>query len=195
MKKLFLALGLGIAVIAGVAAAFATGDADNEVPEETADAVVLGEVDLAERAEILRNQYRRMTPGEDLLVQDVGIWPAAWNEFCPSWDAAPAERDLATWLVPFSVERIGLATIIRDANGTVLWNGTTDFAKDESEDVTLTGALMDESDWVLWEAARNEIERRLSDGGGLRDGEGGGDPSNGVFGLRFTNMWIDTNED
>ena len=195
MKKRFLQLGLGIALIAGVVVASAAGDADNEVLEETADTVVLGEVDLAERAEILRNQFRRMTPGEGPLVQDVGTWPAAWDEFGHSWDAAPAERDLATWMVPFFVERIGPATIIRDANGTVLWYGQTDFSKAESKDVTLTGALMDESDWTLWKAARDEIERRLSEGGGLRDGEGGGGPPNITSGLRFTNIWVNTNGD
>lgn len=163
MKRRLLPLGLGIALLAGVVAAFATGDADNEASEETVDTVVLGEVDLAERAEILRNQFRRMTPGEGPLVQDVGTWPAAWDEFGHSWDAAPAERDLATWLVPFSVERTGSATIIRDADGAVLWYGQTDFAKDESEAVTLTGALMDESDWALWDAARDEIERRQAE--------------------------------
>ena len=194
MKHGFWAFVIGIVAVAGVVAAFASGDAD-EAADETADNVFLGELDLAERLEIWRNQYRRMTPGDDPFSQDVGTWPAAWDEFSPAWDAAPAERDLATWLVQFSVERIGLATIIRDANGTVLWNGTTDFAKDESADVTLTGALVDESDWVMWEAAREEIERRFSDGGGLRDGAGGGDPSNGVFGLRFTNIWVDTNGD
>ena len=185
-----------IGLVAGICAGTAfAADVSNPAPDGTAGNVFLGELDLAERMEIWRNQYRRMTPGDEPLVQDVGTWPAAWEEFSPGWDAAPAERDLATWLVPFSVERMGLATIIRDANGTVLWNGTTDFAKDESADVTLTGALVDESDWALWEAARDEIERRLSEGGGLRDGEGGGDPSNGVFGLRFTNIWVDTNED
>ena len=195
MEKSFLPFLLGLAGVVGVACAFATGENEDTEPNDADDVVVVGEVDLAERAEILRNHFRRMTPGDFPIVQDVGTWPAAWEEFDPVWDSAPATRDLATWLVPFSVERIGLATIIRDANGTLLWNGTTDFAKDESEDVTLTGALMDESDWALWEAARAEIERRLSDGDGLRDGEGGGDPSNGVFGLRFTNMWVDTNED
>ncbi len=41
---------------------------------------VLGEEDLAERAEIWRNRYRRMTPGAEPLVQDIGTWPAAWEE-------------------------------------------------------------------------------------------------------------------
>ena len=195
MKRRLLPLGLGIAPLAGVVAAFATGDADNEASEETADTVVLGEVDLAERAEILRNQFRRMTPGEGPLVQDVGTWPAAWDEFGHSWDAAPAERDLATWLVPFSVERTGSATIIRDADGAVLWYGQTDFAKDESEAVTLIGALMDESDWALWDAARDEIERRQAES--FRPVFPGMRGTNGPImnGLHFTDISVDTNGD
>lgn len=195
MKKRFLPLGLGIALIAGVVAAFATGDADNEAPEETADTVVLGEVDLAERAEILRNQFRRMTPGEGPLVQDVGAWPAAWDEFGPSWDAAPAERDLATWLVPFISDRAGALTILRDASGNSLWHGTTDFAKDASTNVILTGTLVDENEWTLYKAARDEVCRRAavtrdSPQGGLRS-------SNDIYtnGLRFTNIWMETNGD
>lgn len=196
MKKRFLPLGLGIALIAGVVAAFATGDAGNEAPEETADTVVLGEVDLAERAEILRNQFRRMTPGEGPLVQDVGAWPAAWDEFGPSWDAAPAERDLATWLVPFISDRAGALMILRDANGTVLWNGATDFAKDESASVTLTGSLVDEEEWPLYEAAWEEVERRYAEAfspvypSGMRG-------TNGPYtnGLRFTDISVDTNGD
>lgn len=85
----------GFAAVVGVAIASATGDADAPV-DNTADVVFLGDLDLAERVEIWRNQYRRMTPGDASLVQDVGTWPAAWEEFSPVWDTAPAERDLAT---------------------------------------------------------------------------------------------------
>ena len=162
-----------VATIACVVAAFGTGD-DTPV-NDTGDIVFLGEVDLAERAEIWRNQYRRMTPGDEPLVQDVGAWPAAWEEFGSHWAVAPATRGLATWLVLFSAERTGNATVIRDANGTVLWSGTTDFAKDESANVTLTGNLVDEADWPLYDAARWEVLRRTDVyRPGFRDGEGGG---------------------
>ena len=195
MKRHFLLFGFVMTAIVGVVAAFGTDTGDNVSEDDTDDALILGEIDLAERAEFLRNRFRRMTPGNDPLVQDVGIWPAAWEEFGLAWDSAPAMRDLATWLVPVTAERSGALTVLRDANGTVLWSGATGFAKEESEDVTLTGALMDESDWGLWKAARGEIERRLSAGGGLRDGEGGGDSPNVTSGLRFTNIWVDTNGD
>ena len=169
-----------------VAAAFATGGAD-EAADDTADNVFLGGQDLAERMEIWRNQYRRMTPGDAPLVQDVGTWPAAWEEFSHAWDAAPAERDLATWLVPVVSERTGALTVLRDADGNALWSGATDFAKEGSESVTLTGALVSEEDWALWQAARAEIDRRLglASPPRLRDGEGGGtggeDPGSNMF--------------
>ena len=164
----------GAAIVAAMACvvSFGTGTGDGGTAD---DDVFLGEVDLAERAEIWRNQYRRMTPGDEPLVQDVGAWPAAWEEFGSHWGAAPATRDLATWLVPFSAERTNNATVIRDANGTVLWSGTTDFAKDESANVTLTGALVDEADWPLYDAAQWEVLRRTgASRSGFRDGEGGG---------------------
>jgi len=189
MKKSFLPFLLGLAGVVGVVCAFATGESD-----ESDDAVVLGEVDLAERAEILRNRFRRMTPGDFPLVQDVGTWPAAWEEFGPTWDAAPAERDLATWLVPVTAERSGALTVLRDANGTALWSGATDFAKDESTNVTLTGWLVSEDDWPVYEAARAALAHRLTSPlPRLRDGEGGGSDPNEPDppGLRFVSALAD----
>lgn len=191
MKKLILTvLPMALAAAFGVAAAFATGGAD-EPSDGVSDNVFLGEQDLAERMEIWRNQFRRMTPGDAPLVQNVGTWPAAWEEFSHAWAVAPAERDLATWLVPVTAERSGALTVLRDANGTVLWSGTTDFAKDESASVTLTGALVSEDDWALWEAARQEIARRLQESGTprLQDGEGGGGSE--LTGLRFVSAEAD----
>ncbi|MBP1589539.1 MAG: hypothetical protein ILO10_05020, partial [Kiritimatiellae bacterium] len=188
MNRHFLPLSLGIAGIALVLAAFGTDNGDTAPADDADDGVVLGEVDLAEQAEIWRNQYRRMTPGDEPLVQDVGKLPAAWEEFSSAWDSAPAVRDLATWLVPFSAERVGSVTILRDSNGTVLWSGTTDFAKPDSADVTLTGALVDELDWPLYKAAQEEIATRLEAAYPMR----GGPYTNG---LRFTNAWVATNGD
>ena len=160
---------------------------------DVADPVVLGEEDLADRAEILRNQYRRMTPGDAPLAQDVGTWPAAWEEFSPVWDGAAAERDLGTWTVPVEVERDGSDTVLRDGNGVELWRGRTDFSKDGTEGVVLTGTLVAEEDWPLYRAARGEIARRLAasrkdEGGGMR-----GTNSAWTNGLRFTNAWEETN--
>ena len=182
-----------IATIGGVVAALAAG---NHPPASAPDdIVVLGEVDLAERAEIWRNQYRRMTPGDGTFVQDVGAWPAAGEEFGSHWDAAPATRDLATWLVPVSVSQENGLTVIRDDDGMVLWSGATDFAKPESANVTLTGALVDELEWPLYDAARDEIESRLA---AMRMDDAGGLPGrHGPYtnGLRFTNAWEATNGD
>lgn len=171
-----MAIGLGMAAVCGVAAALAMGDAD-DAADETATVVVLGEEDLADRAEILRNRYRRMTPGDAPLVQDVGTWPAAWEEFSPIWDGAAAERDLGTWTVPVAAERDGADTVLRDGDGVELWRGQTVFSKDGTEGVVLTGALVAEEDWPLYRAARGEIARRLAairqdDGGGMRGTNG-----------------------
>lgn len=158
-----------------VGAVLASGVAAVAQEADNADdgMAVLGEEDLAERAEIWRNRYRRMTPGAEPLVQDVGVWPAAWEEFSPRWDSAPAERDLATWLVPVVAERDGGATVLRDGHGAELWRETTDFAKEESSNVTLTGALVDEEDWALWAAAREEIAQRLEPAPPMRGGSNG----------------------
>lgn len=196
MKKRFLPFLIGLAGIAGVLGAFATGESGDAEPNDSDDdVVVLGEIDMAERAEILRNRFRRMTPGNDPLVQDVGVWPAAWEEFGPAWDIAPATRDLATWLVPVTAERSGTQTILRDANGNTLWSGETDFTKQESASVTLTGMLVDEEDWGLYQAVKEEIIRRWDEASrpvfpGMRGPNG---PI--TNGLRFTDISVDTNGD
>ncbi len=177
------------AALAGSQEAFEADDGLVLQASDVSDLVVLGEEDLAERAEILRNQYRRMTPGEGPLVQDVGIWPAAWEEFSPTWGGAAMERDLATWVVPVTAERAGTVTVLLDAGGAKLWCGTTDFAKEESVGVTLTGGLVDEGEWSFYEAAKEEIAMRLE--AAFPKGRSG--PC--TNGLRFTNMWVTTNGD
>jgi len=172
MKRLVRTFLPTAAALCCVAVAFAADDA-GEAGDGTGTAAFLGETDLAEWMEICRNRFRRMTPGDAPLVQDAGTWPAAWEEFSPRWDSAPAERDLATWLVPFVSDREGARTVLRGADGTVLWSGATDFAKEESATVTLTGALVAEEDWPLWRAAREEIATRLEAASPKR-GRGGG---------------------
>ncbi|MBQ7252171.1 MAG: hypothetical protein IJS32_06180, partial [Kiritimatiellae bacterium] len=73
--------------------------------------VVLGEEDLAERAEIARNAFRRITPGNDPFVQDAGTWPVAWEEFPSRWAGAATGREYGAWVVPVSVERENGATV------------------------------------------------------------------------------------
>ncbi|MBQ6912181.1 MAG: hypothetical protein IJQ35_08510 [Bacteroidales bacterium] len=71
MKKWMIAFLLVLAVIAGGVGAFATGGDDEPLTDDPEPMVVLGEEDLVEQAEIWRNQFRRITPGEGPLVQDV----------------------------------------------------------------------------------------------------------------------------
>ena len=174
MKRCILPLALGITALFFGGTALAGREANNPTNDNLDDIVVLGEEDWAERSEILRNQYRRMTPGNGTLVQDAGTWPAAWETFGAGWDRAAAERDLATWVVPVSSEREGGATVLRDGSGAELWRGRTGFAKDDSANVALTGTLVDESDWLLYMAAKEELAwRRAAEAcrqepGGLR---------------------------
>ena len=140
----------------GCVAALATGEADTP-EDEPDDAVVLGEEDLADRAEILRNMYRRITPPDMALRQDVGTWPAAWEEFGANWDSAAADREYGAWVVPVEVAQDAGATVVKDGNGAVLWRGWTDFARPESADVVLTGGLVAEEEWAVYEGIRDAV--------------------------------------
>ncbi len=150
---------------AGEGGGGAVAEVSGEAVED--DGAVLGEVDLAERAEILRNLYRRMTPPEvGTLEQDVGTWPAAWEEFGAGWEGAGAVREYGAWVVPFTVEQEGGATVVRDGSGGEMWRGVTDFAREESAGVALTGGLVAEEDWGRYAGVREAVEglRRLADG-------------------------------
>ena len=161
MKKHLLPLIWGLAGVFAIATAFGTGDEPLEEPED--DGVVLGEEDLAERGEILRNQFRRMTPGDEPLVQDIGTWPAAWEEFGTNWDSAAADREYGAWVVPVELTQENGATVMKDGDGNELWRGTTDFARPESADVVLTGGLVAEEDWVAYEAVRGAVEEMTAE--------------------------------
>ena len=166
MKRHVWAVCLGVAAVLAGAAALATGTGDSEPPaEEPDDAVVLGEEDLADRAEILRNMYRRITPPDMALVQDVGTWPAAWEEFGANWEAAAADREYGAWVVPVEVAQDAGATVVKDGNGEVLWRGWTDFVRPESADVVLTGGLVAEEEWAVYEGVRDALARLESAGG------------------------------
>lgn len=185
MKKHVWAVCLGVAAVLAGAAALATGSGETEsAAEEPEDAVLLGEEDLADRAEILRNMYRRITPPDSPLVQDVGTWPAAWEEFGANWDAAAADREYGAWVVPVEMSQDAGLTVVKDGDGTVLWHGWTDFARPESADVVLTGGLVAEEDWAAYEGVRDAVAA-------MRD-TAGGTPAPPVMrttptnGLRFT---------
>lgn len=158
------------------------------------DEVVLGEEDLGERGEVLRNMYRRITPpAMETLVQDVGTVPAAWEEFDPQWDDAAAAREFGAWVVPVALTQVDGATVLSDANGRILWRGTNDFARPESSGVVLTGGLVAEEDWPAYEAVREavagmEAEARREDS--LQIPGRSASPTNG---LRFVAHSFDTN--
>ena len=159
--------------------------------------VVLGEEDLAERAEIARNTFRRITPGNEPLVQDVGTWPALWEAFGANWATAAVGREYGAWVVPIQVAQENGATVIRDADGRELWRGATDFAKEESASVTLTGGLVAEADWDGYEGVRNFAN--VWQNGGIfaehwqNGGVGRAVPASRTNGLRFTSIEAGTN--
>ena len=168
MKKHLGAMGLVLAAILGGAVALATGDAGTQADEsdETTSVEVLGEGDLADRAEILRNMYRRITPQDMPLVQDVGTWPAAWEEFGANWDAAAVNREYGTWVVPVEVSQDAGVTVVKDGAGALLWRGWTDFARPDSADVVLTGGLVAEEEWNAYEGVRDAVESMRETAGG-----------------------------
>jgi hypothetical protein len=179
--KIWIALAL--ALLAGTGFC---GEADRQ-DEELDAGVLLGEEDLAERAEIARNMFRRITPGDEPFVQDVGTWPVAWEAFPSKWGGAATGREYGAWAVPVSVEQGNGATVIRDADDMELWRGTTDFAKEESATVVLTGRLVAEDDWEGYEAVRDFVENASR-----QDAVPFGARSC-TNGLRFTGWDADTN--
>lgn len=190
MKGHVLAFCFGVAAVLAGAVALATGTGEAEPPAEEPDyAVVLGEEDLADRAEILRNMYRRITPPDMALRQDVGTWPAAWEEFGANWDSAAADREYGAWVVPVEVAQDAGATVVKDGNGEVLWRGWTDFVRPESADVVLTGALVAEEEWAVYEGVRDALAR-LESAGGTPSPPVRTTPTNG---LRFTSHEWTTN--
>ena len=187
MKKKWIPL---VSLLLGGMSVGAWGAEGAETDTATpSDAVVLGEEDLADRAEILRNMYRRITPPDIPLVQDAGTWPAAWEEFGAEWESAAAEREYGAWVVPVEVSQEAGETVVRDGNGAILWRGRTDFARPESSDVVLTGGLVAEEEWAVYEGVREAVARLES---------AGGTPappvrSNHTNGLRFTSHEWTTN--
>ena len=183
------------ALLLGGMAVGAWGAEDAAADDATpSDAVILGEEDLADRAEILRNMYRRITPPDIPLVQDVGTWPAAWEEFGAEWNSAASDREYGAWVVPVVLSQVDGVTAVSDAAGALLWQGTTDFARSESASVVLTGGLVAEEDWDAYEAVRDAVaglstenETAEADAGfALRSAP----PTNG---LRFTSIITVTN--
>lgn len=158
------------------------------------DMVVLGEEDLAERGEILRNMYRRITPGNGELVQDIGSLAAAWEEFGSQWNHALTEREYGAWVVPVGLSQLDGVTEAFDGNGNMLWRGQTDFSRKESAGVTLTATLVAEDDWDAYEAVREAVVALETDNRTL--GLPVGAPLRHTVltnGLRFTSIATTTN--
>ncbi|MBR4189220.1 MAG: hypothetical protein IKQ55_04585 [Kiritimatiellae bacterium] len=159
-----------------------------------ADDVVLGEEDLAERGEVLRNMYRRITPPDmETLVQDVGTVPAAWEEFGPQWNDAAATREYGAWVIPVALTQAGGATVMSDADGRVLWRGTNDFARPESSGVVLTGGLIAEEDWPVYEAVREAVTGMEAEARREEFLQIPGRSASPTNGLRFVAHSFDTN--
>lgn len=165
-----------------------------DVVPPMADDVVLGEEDLAERGEVLRNMYRRITPPDmETLVQDVGTVPAAWEEFGPQWNDAAATREYGAWVVPVALTQAGGATVMSDAHGRVLWRGTNDFARPESSGVVLTGGLIAEEDWPVYEAVREAVTGMEAEARREEFLQIPGRSASPTNGLRFVAHSFDTN--
>ena len=60
-------------------------------------------------------------------------------------------------MVPVEVTQDAGATVVCDGNGAVLWRGWTDFARPESADVVLTGGLVAEEEWPVYEGIRAAV--------------------------------------
>ena len=173
------------ALLLGGMAVGAWGAEDAAADDATpSDAVVLGEEDLADRAEILRNMYRRITPPAIPLVQDVGTWPTAWEEFGAEWNSAALDREYGAWVVPVEVSQEAGETVVRDGNGTVQWRGRTDFARPESADVVLTGGLVAEEEWAVYEGIREVVTAMAAESSRVEFP--GRTQTNEPSGLRFT---------
>ena len=106
MKKQPLPLRLGLAVVFAIATAFGTDDDPLDEPEH--DGVVLGEVDLAERGAIIRNRFRRMTPVNAPLVQDIAHADIPTDEIFGIWyETINGEKEWYTSLAP-----VGLGNMV-----------------------------------------------------------------------------------
>ncbi len=156
--------------------------------------VVLGEEDLAERGEVLRNMYRRITPPDmKTLVQNVGALPAAWEEFGSQWENATATREYGVWLVPVVLSQAFGETVMSDADGRVFWRGTNDFARPESSGIILTGGLVAEEEWPVYSTVREAVVGMETQIRGEHFVQLSGLRSSLTNGLRFTSHSFDTN--
>lgn len=160
------------------------------------DGAFLGEEDLAEYGEVLRNMYRRITPPDmGTLVQDVGLLPVAWEEFGIQWKDVAATREYGVWTVPVILSQVDGSTVLADALGQVLWRGTSDFCRPESSGVMLTGTLVAESDWPAYEAVRETVAAMKTEAGRKKEPHAPGRGISTTNGPRFSSHAVSTNGD
>lgn len=105
--------------------------------------------DLAERTEIRRNQFARMTPGEEPCLQEVGWQWFEDADFEPAFlERLVGVRELGLWTWPLRAELdpVSLETVFLNADGAEAGRERTDFAKAESARMSLRVPLVAEED-------------------------------------------------
>lgn len=105
--------------------------------------------DLAERTEISRNQYARMTPGEGPALQEAG-WQWFEDADFPTGflGRLAGVRELGVWTWPLLAELdpVSMETVFLNAEGEEAGRILTDFAKAESARLAIRVPLVAEED-------------------------------------------------
>lgn len=135
-------IGRGLAVAAALAAGLACG-------QELEERQAYSPEDLAERVEIQRNQFARMTPGEEPALQELGWQWFEDADFEPAFlERLAGVRELGLWTWPLRAELdpVSLETVFLNAAGDEAGRVRTDFAKAESARMALRVPLVAEED-------------------------------------------------
>ena len=141
--------------------------------------------DLAERTEIRRNQFARMTPGEEPCLQEVGWQWFEDADFEPAFlERLVGVRELGLWTWPLRAELdpVSLETVFLNADGAEAGRERTDFAKAESARMSLRVPLVaeeDAQDFAYREERVADAERETAAGETPR--LGGGTTTNLAF--------------
>ena len=136
-------IGRGLAIVAWFAAGMMARGQD------FGERQALSLADLAERVEIQRNQFARMTPGEDEAFQEAGWQWFEDADFPPTFlERLVGVRELGvlTWPVTAELDPVSLETVFRNAEGEEAGRIWTDFAKAESARMALRVPLVAEED-------------------------------------------------
>ena len=140
--------------------------------------------DLAERTEIRRNRFARMTPGGEPALQEAG-WQwfeeADFPEDFLGRLAGVRELGVWTWPLRAELDPVSLETVFRNAAGEEAGRVRTDFAKAESARMALWVPLVEAED-----ARDFACLEELSAGGRQGVSEGGRGEGGGTTNLAFT---------